>query len=232
MNPTPDIEIIREKCSGEGLVLDDRQLQLLEHYALLLQRANKTLNLVSRKEQSSLLIRHVFHSLLIGLFHPFQPGEKVLDIGTGGGLPGIPLAIAFPETKFLLVDATGKKIAACQNMIKTIGLTNVLAKKIRAEELKGMVFNTILSRQVAPLPILCSYAEKLLTPEGSLICLKGGDLEEEVREAKSAANKNNGFPAEVTLLPIDRFDECFANKYIVLVSGKIAENPPDTKKAP
>lgn len=216
MTKARDIDTIRKAFADKGLMLDNHQLRQLEQYARLLNSANKTLNLVSRKEKTPLLIRHIFHSLLIGLFHPFKPDEKVLDIGTGGGLPGIPLAIAFPETPFLLIDATGKKIKACQDMIKTLGLKNVLAKKVRAEELKSVEFDTVLSRQVAPLSRLCSYAEKLLLPEGMLVCLKGGDLEKEVQEALNAANKNNGFPADVTLFPIDAFDKCFHKKYVVI----------------
>ena len=216
MAPVPDIKRIQDVCAEEGLILHDLQLRQLERYASLLESLNMTLNLVSRKETAPLLVRHVFHSLLIGLFHPFESGEKVLDIGTGGGLPGIPLAIAFPETSFLLIDATGKKIKACQDMIQTIGLDNVLAKKVRAEELKGVAFDTVLSRQVAPLRRLCKYSERLLPPEnGMLICLKGGDLEKEVQEALDGAKKNNGFPADITLLPIERFDKCFHKKYVV-----------------
>lgn len=216
MAPVPDIKRIQDVCAEEGLILHDLQLRQLERYANILESLNMTLNLVSRKETAPLLVRHVFHSLLIGLFHPFESGEKVLDIGTGGGLPGIPLAIAFPETSFLLIDATGKKIKACQDMIQTIGLDNVLAKKVRAEELKGVAFDTVLSRQVAPLRRLCKYSERLLPPEnGMLICLKGGDLEKEVQEALDGAKKNNGFPADITLLPIERFDKCFHKKYVV-----------------
>lgn len=224
MESVTDIDRIQQVCAEEGLLLHEVQLGQLEQYAEHLESLNRTLNLVSRKEQAPLLIRHIFHSLLIGLIHPFKPGEKVLDIGTGGGLPGIPLAIAFPETPFLLIDATGKKIKACQEMIKSVGLKNAHAKKVRAEELKGVVFHTVLSRQVASLKRLCNYAEGLLLPSGSLICLKGGNLEKEVQEALEGAEKNSGFPAEVTLLPIDRFDESFEKKYIVIAGCKSAAN--------
>ena len=225
MKPVQNSEIIQQACADEGLMLNDHQLRQLEQYAGLLESANRTLNLVSRKEQAPLLIRHVFHSILVGLFHPFQPGEKVLDIGTGGGLPGIPLAIAFPDTQFLLIDATGKKIAACREMIKVLGLKNVLASKVRVEELKGVIFDTALSRQVAPLRRLCRYAERLLSPEGILICLKGGDLEKEIQEAFDGAKKNNGFPADITLLPIERFNKCFHKKYVVTACKKEISKP-------
>lgn len=211
-----DSERIREACAGRGLLLDDRQLSQLEAYARLLETKNRTINLVSRKEEAPLLVRHIFHSLLIGLFHPFRDDEKVLDIGTGGGLPGIPLAIAFPSARFLLIDSIGKKITACQQMIRTLGLRNVLAKKARAEELRGMTFDTVLSRQVAPLVTLCGYAEKLLKPSGTLLCLKGGDLEKEIQEALDAATAHNGFPSEVRTVPIEEFDGCFREKQIVI----------------
>ncbi|MBF0585838.1 16S rRNA (guanine(527)-N(7))-methyltransferase RsmG [Prosthecochloris sp. N3] len=203
-------------CREHGMELDDHQADQLEQYAVMLSTINRSVNLVSRKEEASLLLRHVFHSLLIGLYYPFRPEERVLDLGTGGGLPGIPLAIAFPETNFLLIDATGKKIRACREMITKLGLSNVHAKKTRAEELKGMVFDTVLSRQVAPLKTLCSYAERLLTPEGLLICLKGGDLSEEIDAARAAAAANHGFPADITTHRIGHFDPCFAEKSIVI----------------
>ncbi len=223
-------ETIQQACRDRGLALDTKQLQQLEKYAALLEEANRTVNLVSRKEQAPLLIRHIFHSLLIGFFHPFTSGEKVLDIGTGGGLPGIPLSIAFPDTQFLLIDATGKKINACRQMIETLGLKNVLANKTRAEELKGVVFDTVLSRQVAPLQILCGYAHGLLRPDGALICLKGGNLDEEISAALADAHRNSGFPADISLQPIDEFDECFLKKYVVIASGHISPEKQKTNE--
>ncbi len=214
--PPHALQRIRRACAERGLTLDDRQLGLLQEYARLLESANRTVNLVSRREKAPLLIRHIFHSLLIGLFHPFRKDERVIDIGTGGGLPGIPLAIAYPESRFLLIDAIGKKITACQQMIRTLDLKNAVSKKARAEELKGLLFDTVLSRQVAPLRTLCGYAEKLLAPDGVLICLKGGDLEREIQEAMDASKKNNGFPARVTTEAIGEFDDCFEEKQIVI----------------
>lgn len=104
-----DLAFISKHAVEHGLHLSGKQLQQLGDYADMLDEQNRATNLISRKENAPLLIRHIFHSLLIGFAYPFLPGQKVLDLGTGGGLPGIPLAIAYPETNFLLVDATGKK---------------------------------------------------------------------------------------------------------------------------
>jgi 16S rRNA (guanine527-N7)-methyltransferase len=158
----------------------------------------------------------VFHSLLISRVHDFKSGEKVLDLGTGGGLPGIPLAILFPEISFLLVDSTGKKIAACKAMAKELGLKNVMAIHSRAEELKGLAFDTVLSRQVAPLEELCGYAAKLLKRNGVLICLKGGTLDREIGEAVLSREKHMGFPASVDQLPIGEISQLFTEKQIVI----------------
>lgn len=181
------LAMLKELCLRENMELSPSQYEQLAQYALLLEQWNRKINLISRKEDAPVIVKHVFHSLLMGLFHPFTAGEKVLDLGTGGGLPGIPLAIAWPETRFLLVDSTGKKIAACQAMLKELGISNAVALHSRVEELKGVSFDTVLSRQVAQLEQLCSYAYRFLKPEGVLICLKGGNLEEEIRAAIETA---------------------------------------------
>jgi 16S rRNA (guanine527-N7)-methyltransferase len=211
-----DLHLIEGLCRQHGIPATDKALKLLVRYADLLDEWNRKVNLVSRKEHAPVVVKHVFHSLLISRIHNFRPGEKVLDLGTGGGLPGIPLAILFPETSFLLVDSTGKKIAACKEMIKALGLENVIALHTRVEELKGVIFDTVLSRQVAPLEELCAYSARLLKKRGVLICLKGGILDEEIAQAVQSREKHLGFPATVEQLPIGDIDPMFSEKQIVI----------------
>ncbi len=211
-----ELEALKELCLQENMELSARQYELLAGYAVLLEQWNKKINLISRKEDAPVVVKHIFHSLLMGLFHPFGEGEKVLDLGTGGGLPGIPLAIAWPEARFLLVDSTGKKIAACQAMLKELGIGNAVAVHSRVEELKGLSFDTVLSRQVAQLEQLCAYACRFLKPEGVLICLKGGNLDEEIRAALDARLVHHGFPAHIEHFPISGFSPFFAEKEIVI----------------
>jgi len=211
-----DLHLIEDLCRQHGIPVTKNALELLVRYGELLEQWNLKVNLVSRKEHAPVIVKHVFHSLLIARIHDFKPGEKVLDLGTGGGLPGIPLAILFPETSFLLVDSTGKKIAACKAMIAELGLDNVMALHSRVEELKGVIFDTVLSRQVAPLEELCAYSARLLKRDGVLICLKGGALDEEIAAAVQSREKHLGFPASVDQLPIGEIDPMFSEKQIVI----------------
>lgn len=211
-----DLLLIQDRCLRHGIPASDHALKQLVRYSALLEKWNLKVNLISRKENSPVILRHIFHSMLISRIHGFTPGERVLDLGTGGGLPGIPLAILFPETSFLLVDSTGKKIAACKEMIRELGLSNVLTLHSRVEELRGMSFDTILSRQVAPLEELCDYSAKLLKRNGVLICLKGGILDAEITAAIDSREKHLGFPSSVDQLPIGAIDPLFSEKQIVI----------------
>ncbi|MFA6259914.1 MAG: 16S rRNA (guanine(527)-N(7))-methyltransferase RsmG [Bacteroidia bacterium] len=148
---------------------------------------NEKVNLISRKDIDSLFEKHILHSLAIAKFLPFKPGTKVLDIGTGGGFPGIPLAIFFPETEFVLCDSIAKKIAVAENIAESIGLLNTDFAIGRVEQLREQ-FDFIVSRAVAPMEQLFRWTHKLLSekqrnpiPNGFLL-LKGGDLEEEKKE--------------------------------------------------
>lgn len=206
---------LAECLSEKGLSLSKHQQEKLWKYAELLLDWNKKVNLISRKDEESVLTKHILHSLSIAIFYSFKPKERVLDLGTGGGLPGIPLAIAFPDTYFLLIDSIGKKIVACSDMIEKLKLKNVLAQKLRADELKNVRFDTIVSRQVASMPQLCAWCRPLLKKGGKLFCLKGGDLEEEIGQALVEGAELLAFPEHIEQYPIDFLGEKFKEKVVV-----------------
>jgi len=168
----------------------ETQLSQLEALDALYNEWNGKINVISRKDIDALYEKHVLHSLAIAAICPFDDGARILDIGTGGGFPGIPLAILFPECQFVLADSIGKKIKVVQEVATAIGLKNVIAIHTRAEELKGKyTFDYAVSRAVAPLADLWRWGSPLITrgqksdelPNG-LVCLKGGDLKAEIAE--------------------------------------------------
>jgi len=157
---------------------------------------NAHINVISRKDIGSLYIKHVLHSMSIAAVFNFPPGSHVIDMGTGGGFPGIPLAIFFPETQFRLVDSIAKKLKVVDAVANALSLTNINTQHIRAEEIKGMKFDVAVSRAVAPLKDLWAWARPLLRPQNmnvadptvlpqasGLICLKGGELAAEISES-------------------------------------------------
>ncbi len=151
---------------------------------------NEKINVISRKDIDALYEKHVLHSLAIAALCSFDNGTEVVDIGTGGGFPGIPLAIFFPKVNFLLVDSIGKKIKVVQEVAAAIGLKNVTAIQGRVEEIKGRTFDYAVSRAVAPLGDLWKWINPLIRPgqksdefPNGLICLKGGDLTKEINES-------------------------------------------------
>jgi 16S rRNA (guanine527-N7)-methyltransferase len=166
--------------------------QQKEHFAALqglYSEWNEKINVISRKDIEQLYERHVVHSLAIYKFLPFQPGSKILDIGTGGGFPGIPLAIMMPDVQFHLTDSIGKKIKVVQEVADALGLKNVKAEHVRSEQVKSK-YDFVVSRAVAELKMLLAWSNgKVLKdnvnalPNG-LICLKGGDLKDELKEVK------------------------------------------------
>jgi 16S rRNA (guanine527-N7)-methyltransferase len=150
---------------------------------------NAKINVISRKDIENLYEHHVLHSLGIAKFIHFQPGTTVMDLGTGGGFPGIPLAILFPDVQFHLVDSIGKKIRVANEVANAIGLTNITSRHARAEEEKQQ-FDFVVSRAVMPLTDLVKIVKKNIAshqqnaiPNG-LICLKGGELEKEAMPFK------------------------------------------------
>ena len=154
---------------------------------------NQRINVVSRKDIEQIYLHHVLHSLAIAKLITFKPGTKVLDIGTGGGFPGIPLAILFPEVQFHLVDSIGKKITVVEEVSKSLGLTNVVAEKNRAEDL-NMKVDFVLSRAVAQVRDQVQWTSKLIQKGGTndlqngWILLKGGDLKDEIRDSGKSAD--------------------------------------------
>ena len=164
---------------------------------------NAKINVISRKDMESFYEKHVLHSLGIAKVYSFQPGQKVLDVGTGGGFPGIPLAILFPETHFHLVDSIGKKIKVVLAVAEELGLENVRADHGRAEEFKGP-YDFVVSRAVTQMQrfvpwIKGKISQKNLDPErvNGLLYLKGGDLAEELGTMKARiSNLSNVFTSE------------------------------------
>src|SRR4249920_1926635 len=139
-----------------------RQLTALE---AVYQEWNAKINVISRKDIPSLYEKHVLHSLSIAAVFNFPPGSHVIDIGTGGGFPGIPLAIFFPEVRFQLVDSIAKKLKVVDAVADALSLTNICTEHIRAEEIRGKKFDIALSRAVAPLKDLWTWARPLLRPQ-------------------------------------------------------------------
>ncbi len=167
--------------------LTDRQKQQFIALGELYTDWNTKVNLISRKDIENLYERHILHSLAIARAFQFKAGTDILDIGTGGGFPGIPLSIVFPEVNFHLIDGTLKKIKVVQDVIEKADIQNATAAQVRAEELKKMKFDFIVTRAVAVLPQLRIWTHHLFKekemnsqPNG-LIALKGGDVEKEIR---------------------------------------------------
>ena len=151
---------------------------------------NDKINVISRKDIENLEVNHILHSLGIIKFVKFTPGTRVLDLGTGGGLPGIPLAIFYPEVQFHLIDRIGKKLKVAQDIANQLGLSNVTIQHGDVKEVKGK-FDFVVSRAVMPLNDLVPLVKRLIAPEmknavpNGLICLKGGDLSGEIQKYKA-----------------------------------------------
>lgn len=169
--------------------LGEEQYELFGQLPALYEDWNAKINVVSRKDIDQLMVRHVLHSLCIAKLMPFLPYTKVLDLGTGGGFPGIPLAILFPRVDFHLVDSIGKKIMVVEEVVKALGLQNVKATQIRAEQLNSE-YDFVVSRAVARSAKIVNWTNKLIIRDRShelangWLLLKGGDLKEELSELR------------------------------------------------
>lgn len=170
--------------------LSDLQKEQLETMMRLYPEWNAKINVISRKDIENLEINHILHSLAIAKFIRFTPGSRILDLGTGGGFPGMPLAVLFPEVSFHLVDRTGKKLKVAQEVAEACGLKNVTFQHGDVAECKDK-FDFVVSRAVMPQGDLLKICRKNILPENKnalpngLIALKGGDLQEELRPIKN-----------------------------------------------
>ena len=169
--------------------LTETQLRQFEQLDALYRDWNDKINVISRKDIDNLYEHHVLHSLAIAKIINFRPGTQILDFGTGGGFPGVPLAILFPECQFKLIDGTGKKIRVAQEVSRAIGLKNCNPVQLRGEDEKGK-YDFVVSRAVMPLPDLVKIVRKNISKEqrnaipNGVICLKGGNLQGETQPFK------------------------------------------------
>ena len=201
-----DYKVISEYFPG----LSEEQLSAFEQLSALYNEWNQKINVISRKDIDNIYINHVLHSLAIARVIDFKPEAKVLDVGTGGGFPGIPLAILFPETDFLLVDSIGKKIKVVKEVAAALGLKNVRAEHIRAEQVKEK-FDFVVSRAVTRLDHFLPWVKGKISREqrhqlaNGVLYLKGGIFQEEL-----TGRKYQTFPV-TEFFPIPFFEE----KYVV-----------------
>ncbi|PWB22423.1 16S rRNA (guanine(527)-N(7))-methyltransferase RsmG [Flavobacterium sp. HTF] len=171
--------------------LTDIQIEQFQKLDFLYHDWNEKINVISRKDIDALYTKHVLHSLGIAKIMKFEPGTTVLDVGTGGGFPGIPLAILFPETRFYLIDVIAKKIKVVQGVVDALGLKNVKAEQLRAENAKGD-FDFIVSRAVTNMPDFVSWIKDKIKKQhkhslkNGILYLKGGDLAEELKDFPNA----------------------------------------------
>ena len=189
-----------------------KQFAQLERLDGLYRSWNEKINVISRKDIDYLYLHHVLHSLSIARFVTWKPGTKVLDAGTGGGFPGIPLAIYFPDVEFTLVDSIAKKLKVVEAVSGEIGLKNIQTRWCRVEEM-NQKFDFVVSRAVTSFPEMIGWVSKLINPGGfndilnGVICLKGGDIEHEIRQ----------FEGKVRIQEVSDYfeEECFLSKKII-----------------
>lgn len=196
--------------------LESEQIEQFEKISTLYQDWNQKINVVSRKDIDEIYLRHVLHSLAIAKFINFKPESKILDVGTGGGFPGIPLAILFPETQFVLVDSIAKKIKVVNEVSEGLGLKNIKTINDRVENTKGQ-YDFIISRAVAAMPTFVHWTKGKIaknsnhTIKNGIIYLKGGDLTQELKPYRNAE-----------IIPLTNYfeEEFFETKKIVYLPQK------------
>ena len=189
----------------------EKQTSQFEKLKGVYEEWNQNINVISRKDIDNFYLHHVLHSLTIAAKFQFANGSEIMDLGCGGGFPGVPLAIMFPEVKFHLVDSINKKLTVVKAVCETLKIKNVTTQHSRAEDIKNRKFDSVLSRAVAPLGNLWHWSKPLikrnnLNPNG-LICLKGGDLNQEIFESNCKPH----------VWEIDKIfpEEYFKNKFLL-----------------
>ncbi len=171
---------------GKYFALSDKQQAQFSALPDLYAEWNAKINVISRKDMDQFAVHHVLHSLAIAKYTPFAPSTKIIDVGTGGGFPGIPLAIFFPEVEFLLIDSIGKKIKVVEAVAKALGLSNLRARQERSENVKAK-FDFVVSRAVTAFPDFVKLTRHLVSAEhrnavmNGIIYLKGGDFQDEIK---------------------------------------------------
>ena len=184
-----------EEITSQFPNLTENQILQFQKLESIYQDWNAKINVISRKDIVELYTKHVLHSLAIAKIQLFQPGTYVLDVGTGGGFPGIPLAILFPETRFYLIDTIAKKIKVVQAVVDALGLKNVKAEQLLAENAKGD-YDFIISRAVTNMPDFVSWIKDKIKKQNKhelkngILYLKGGDLTEELKDFPKATEYN------------------------------------------
>lgn len=186
------MDIVEKYFTG----LSDKQVEQFRQLEGLYREWNEKINVISRKDIDALSVHHVLHSLAIAKVISFKVGTKVLDVGTGGGFPGIPLAIMFPEVDFFLVDSIGKKIKVVEAVVGALGLKNVTARQVRVETMKEK-FDFIVSRAVTAFPAFVTLTRGRIRESSfndlanGILYLKGGDFEEEIKDFRNRVSIYN-----------------------------------------
>lgn len=197
-------------CSANGIVLDEQQREQIQRYTKELLYWNAKVNMISRKDEENIWVRHIMHSLAPLKYVDIPFKSNCLDIGSGGGLPGIPIAIASNQIKMLLTDSIKKKVKMMAMFADHSGVKHLKARQVRVEELSRekeykSSFDYIFARGVARAEKLFTWTDKLLKPQGQWILLKGGDLSEEIEEARAAHPKIDIKEIKIDFFGVDWF---------------------------